>query len=794
MIKYFSFLSIPLLAMLVLIFVGIGDARHVYTNLLLEREQAKAVQLQGLIGDFLDAGLKVSFVADILNYLDRESHSSRRATSGKILDKGSDKSIAVVAGFVADENLMVFTLEGDDKKSVTRLYPSASPPLRPNFPHVCDLTGPHQSDTAWWVITPLLRHGASKPVGCIAQAIPPHVIDQGLENLPQILLITFVTLSFLLAMALLLLQKRSAKGTKHFQSLSAAAFFIMAGVITLSSVSIYKNGVYAKADQYARSLAHQLSIIPNIGRLSEEDLHGVNNIVENFYSNASEMARFELSFDDKTLIHYPKHSRVPADAEFLSAAINDSGSATIKVYPQASVVRDKIINNVINFAALFVSCCFIAYIWFRLVTSVSELRFAERQKANSVDHQTLSSRHSVTLVQCVWFLAVFMEGLNASFMPDYLRSIATHSNLYSLLFSFFFAAFVLLLIPAGKLVSAVGAKSTVLVGCILTAVGAALMATNEQLEIAFAARFISGAGHGLLFIAIQSYILNSVASSQRASGSARIVFAQNSGILSGAAMGALMFIYVGAKGIFLSATAVAIVNVFLVYLFMAKRSSTTNTETAPQPAVSFAATLSNATSDVKFLVSSLFVGTYSKIIYNGAIFFTIPILLAQLEFSKPQIGQLLMLFAFSVMLSNYFVPKVAKRFNTNSILLMGMLGSALGCFILGAFALLGSPIYQHTAVVVGVIVVGYSNGLIAAPIVASVLDTQFANRVGVNSSLSLYRFVERIGHVLGPIIFAWSFAFFDAGEGQMQLFQIIAAVTTAFAFIFWLSQRKPSHQ
>ena len=57
----------------------------------------------------------------------------------------------------------------------------------------------------------------------------------------------------------------------------------------------------------------------------------------------------------------------------------------------------------------------------------------------------------------------------------------------------------------------------------------------------------------------------------------------------------------------------------------------------------------------------------------------------------------------------------------------------------------------------GIAIVGLAHGLINAPVVTHVADTSVAARIGAGPVAAAYRFLERVGHTLGPVIVAHLF-------------------------------------
>ena len=85
--------------------------------------------------------------------------------------------------------------------------------------------------------------------------------------------------------------------------------------------------------------------------------------------------------------------------------------------------------------------------------------------------------------------------------------------------------------------------------------------------------------------------------------------------------------------------------------------------------------------------------------------------------------------------------------------------------------------------VAGVATVGIAHGLINAPVVTHVADSQLAARVGASSLTATYRFLERLGHVAGPMIVAQLFLI---GGQEAQVLLWLGSAVLAFGILFAL--------
>jgi hypothetical protein len=187
----------------------------------------------------------------------------------------------------------------------------------------------------------------------------------------------------------------------------------------------------------------------------------------------------------------------------------------------------------------------------------------------------------------------------------------------------------------------------------------------------------------------------------------------------------------------------------------------------------FAAAVKRLGTDLKKVVTSLeflkilfFIGAPAKAILTGVITFAIPLILGQAGYRSEDIGQVVMLYGLGVVASTGYVSKLVDRTkNTEAVLFWGAIMSGIGLVMVG---LLGTPVLpagwmSTVVVVIGVSLVGIAHGFINAPVVSHVSQSELAKRVGANPVTTAYRFLERGGHVAGPLLLSQFFLLWGQG-------------------------------
>jgi predicted MFS family arabinose efflux permease len=191
----------------------------------------------------------------------------------------------------------------------------------------------------------------------------------------------------------------------------------------------------------------------------------------------------------------------------------------------------------------------------------------------------------------------------------------------------------------------------------------------------------------------------------------------------------------------------------------------------------------------EFLHTMFCVGVPAKAILTGAITFGLPLLLGQQGYRAEDIGQVIMLYAISVVAANMFISRIIDQTGrTVGILFAGTAISGGGLCLLG---LMNSPtagLGSAMVIIAGVVAIGIAHGFINAPVVTHVAHSEISNELGANSVTTTYRFLERVGHVIGPMLIAQCFLIW--GESA-QIFVGIGITTAILGLLFLMTSSAP---
>ncbi len=350
----------------------------------------------------------------------------------------------------------------------------------------------------------------------------------------------------------------------------------------------------------------------------------------------------------------------------------------------------------------------------------------------------------------------------------------------STLFSIYYAAYAIALLVTGNLAERRGPKPLLLVGGLLIFAAILLLIFVPNYYVLFAVEAITGLGEGMFFIAIQSFILKVAAKEQRTEAAAIIVNSLNGGLLSGTAIGALLAAdpTVGHRGVFaLGGVAAAFILFYVLRIIprivredfsgqgrrsIADRAGELGLEDATMtlyaPTRKGGNNFLTALKDLDFVKTALLIGVPVKIVLAGVFKASLPLVLSRQNLNTDDVGQILMLYAAGVLFSSAIIPRLADRMGkTRAILFWGAMGSGLGLVLIGLIGwdqiLQSGMAYLSTSLLLtGMIILGISHGFIQAPIMTHISNTRTSKRIGKSAATSLYRLIERVGNIGGPLL------------------------------------------
>ena len=332
-----------------------------------------------------------------------------------------------------------------------------------------------------------------------------------------------------------------------------ATFVLVACVTTFTLVSLYTDGASAKGKALLTSLSGRLDDVTNY-KIDFDQFVGIDRLFEDYRRLNPDISAIALVIDGSVKVHSdPRQIGLPWTAPARSfeyvvdiSEKNSFRSTNIMIAQEKDVVYHQITDCIRNILALFVASALFAYF------SMSVARSLQEAREGKVRGQVMVSEFGIGLIKPVFFLATFIENLNYAFLPQYVQEAVKSAHLslglISLPFITFYLCFALSILPAERMARRFGPHKLILGGLLLVASGLVLLSCQLGFPSIAMARALSGIGQGLVFIGVQSYILDATSAESRTRGASVIVIGFQAGMMSGMAIGSLLVSQLGPKG------------------------------------------------------------------------------------------------------------------------------------------------------------------------------------------------------------------------------------------------------
>jgi predicted MFS family arabinose efflux permease len=324
-------------------------------------------------------------------------------------------------------------------------------------------------------------------------------------------------------------------------------------------------------------------------------------------------------------------------------------------------------------------------------------------------------------------------------------------------------------------------------GAIIFTISIFSMIFTENFYILFLIRALAGLGQGMVFSGIQSYILDNSSSKEKTKGTAIIVYGYNAGMLSGTAIGGLLVKSIHPEGVFGIYFLISLFLICYIYLFI---QDTKISSDKPKNYIGFFDIFKNmkyVIKDLKFIKGIIFVGIPTKIVLGGVMIFSMPLLLNKAGYVNDDIGQMLIFYSLGVLGSSIFSSRLAdKSQNAKFVLQIGTFMSAIGLILMGSSGSFEGDFFKTISIISGILILGIAHGFIHAPIVSYITEAKCTDKIGVFTTVAIYRFVERMGHAMGPIVLSSVLIF---SNQNMVAIQFTGVVILIFGLLFSLKDR-----
>ncbi|MGK7890525.1 MAG: MFS transporter [Leptolyngbyaceae cyanobacterium] len=798
---------------ILLIYIGLGEAHRTYPTLVLDKIAAQGAIVQSSLQTFVVAGLPLRqfpgftpLTASLLQADD--SILEFRVVDDQGTELFRNQQPETTLSFKNFEPSWIKT-SAANRPEVDQQRDTGSPVSTPSTPSTPS-TNPARSKgydieenaDAYRVTLPLCNKFAvlgtlkvTTSKGAINRTINRQFVKDGI--LAGICLVAYAILAFIAY------GQWAQQKAKQWTKIAFSGFLLaMSLLLMMTLLNIYTGGIQGRTQALTESLAGRLNAAIALG-LRLEDFNGIDQTFRDYQT-----LNPDLSFISLTMLPDPtaSYEQPPLEEVLIhtdAALIGQDWQASTADFAYAAQLQDasrqfivrlgvpwrfiysQLWRSAKNFLVLFIASAFVSILFLNLMSSFTGRR------TTGLPGDRIEAK--LKLIGPLFFLAVFAEGLSVPLLPPYFQTLAqasqVSSGLVSTLFTTYFAFFVLALLPGGRWAQTRGTKPLLLVGGGLATGALLLMAVTHQFYAMFVLRAMAGFGQGLLYIGVQSYILAIATTEKKTQGTAIIVVNYNSAMLSGTAIGSLLAVYMGTQGVFVVGGLILGLGLLYARLLI----PTVKEEVAHSSGGGlrgFVHRISYLVKDKQFLAGMFFVGIPTRVTLTGVTIFALPLVLSRQNYPPEDVGQILMFYAMGVLISSRFTSKVADRTGAiGKILFVGTVGSGIGLILIGLLEWQDrlAAYFQSLPIMVlvaGMIFLGLAHGFINAPIVTYITDTPTASILGKGATASLYRLLERTGHVLGPILLG---QFLLLNQGSAFTISWLGVLTLGLGLLFAVS-------
>ncbi|WNG17557.1 MFS transporter [Cystobacter fuscus] len=350
------------------------------------------------------------------------------------------------------------------------------------------------------------------------------------------------------------------------------------------------------------------------------------------------------------------------------------------------------------------------------------------------------------------FVYLFGSELSRSFWPLYVKRLyqpvpfLSESFMVALPMSLWVTAMVLFTPMAGRLLGARGSRTAMLIGMVPSCIGLAMTGLSSSLLQLFFWRVVTAAGYGIVTATALLHVARTAKQGHSARSMGMFVGASTAASVCGTAIGGILADRLGYGETFLVAAGLVCLAMLLVGLLTPDTGPNSSRDVQGRSASAYLGVLRRG----RVLLFILLAAMPTRLVLTGFLFYLTPLRLHELGFSEAAIGRLMMGYFISTVFATPVVSLLTDRYGWHrALMLLGGLCSGVGVLL---FAAAGGTWLLITAV----LLVGLGQALAATPMLACVppLFAEECAGFGLDTLLSVFRIIERVGSLAGPLLAA----------------------------------------
>ncbi|SDB49868.1 Predicted arabinose efflux permease, MFS family [Desulfonatronum thiosulfatophilum] len=372
------------------------------------------------------------------------------------------------------------------------------------------------------------------------------------------------------------------------------------------------------------------------------------------------------------------------------------------------------------------------------------VKFADSASATTVVGDRLA------IIRWPFFLFIFAESLSLSFFPLFVEQLYTPMSgvpqglAIGLPISLFMLVWALSLPPGGFWSDQVGRKRAFLTGAVIASIGLLMTAFSQGILDLMLWRSLTAVGYGLVFITVQGYVVDHSLPTQRARAMAMFLAVFFGGSLCGAAIGGIVSERIGFAPVFLISAGLGMLAALFVGRYISRSPANPSRKTEKLRVRNVLTLARNR----RFLAMTIFNAIPAKMALTGFLFFAMPLYLKSLGLSPGDIGRVMMSYGLAMILLSPLVGLLADIWGRRHYFVLT--GGLLAALAIMLITLQPGPI----ASVLSILLLGAAHAIGISPQLALVMEwsKEEIAEIGPGTVMGIFRLLERIGNVLGPII------------------------------------------
>jgi predicted MFS family arabinose efflux permease len=330
-----------------------------------------------------------------------------------------------------------------------------------------------------------------------------------------------------------------------------------------------------------------------------------------------------------------------------------------------------------------------------------------------------------------------------------------------------------------------GWRSTFAFGVAAAMIGLFMGGGATSLPGLIAARGACGFGFGLVLMACQ---IGTLEDENAGSGLAGVFAGIFSGSICGAAGGAMLAERIGFEAVFYVAGAIVPIAMLALLLGGTRGSIPGAVGASPQVEAEQQAPVHaawNFLRDPRMLVLLGMIGIPAALCLTGFLHYMLPLLLTEAKTAQSDIGRIFMLYGLCFITVGPMLGRWLDRSGNKGVFAM-FTGLLSGAALLVAGTSSSLPI-----VGVAVVVIGIAQCMAAPATMLCVVGLASAQRLGRGKTASIYRTMERVGQVLGPILFGMALVRFSVSQTLFAAGAAVCVLAILFLFFWRVSSPRP---